>query len=169
MVEGLTNGVMYDLQMRTSYTEGDSEWSPTVTAAPQVGIVVRWEMDSYVVGEDSGKVTLRAIATTVRDEPINSTLPDFSVKVNTAEGTAVETGDYTALDDHTLTFSHSDFTLRVLDGVRRNRAEKVVSITIIDDNDFEPREDFTARLAYANSSRPQYLRQIPFADATAPP
>ena len=167
-ISGLTNGVKYDIQLRTSYAEGDSEWSNSVKAAPQVGIDVRWDMDSYVVMENPGTITLRAVATTVRDEPINRTLPDFSVKVNTADGTAVETGDYTALDGHTLTFSHSDFTLRTTDGKRRYRAEKDVSITIIDDNDFEPREDFTATLAYATpaSSRPLYLRDITDATAT---
>ena len=85
-------------------------------------------------------------------------LSDFSfdVRVSTPSGSARQNSDYTSLNA-TETFLHSDFSSMTVNGEPRYRAEKQITIDILDDIHREGDEVFTTRLAYSNPGLP-YLQ-----------
>ena len=91
-IDGLTNWVPYDVQVRGLNAGGPGPWSETETGTPSnidVGLRLEWEDTSVDVNEDGGSVTLKAIAITDSDETLRS---DFS------SDATVTTEDYTATD-----------------------------------------------------------------------
>ena len=107
------------------------------------------------VSEDAGSVTLYARSTTTE---AGMPLSDFSfdARVTTRSGSAQQNSDYTSWDA-TETFLHSDFSPTSVNGELRYRAEKQITIDILDDIHNEGDEVFTVRLAYSNPSLP-YLQ-----------
>ena len=114
-----------------------------------VPVTISWQETNISVREDAGSVTLRARATTTE---AGRPLSDFSfdVRISTPSGSARQNSDYTSLNA-TETFLHSDFSSMTVNGEPRYRAEKQITIDILDDIHREGDEVFTTRLAYANS------------------
>ena len=154
----LTNTTQYDVQMRAVNDGGDGLWSDTVTGTPtastepRVPVTLSWERRAVSVAEGAGSVTLRAVATTTGD-PQPSPGFSFGVTVATADGAAAWPGDYTRLVT-SVSFSGPDFSRTTVGGQPRWRATKDFTITIVDDADDEPNEEFTATLFYANPGPP---------------
>ena len=114
-----------------------------------VPVTISWQETNISVREDAGSVTLRARATTTE---AGRPLSDFSfdVRISTPSGSARQNSDYTSLNA-TETFLHSDFSSMTVNGEPRYRAEKQITIDILDDIHREGDEVFTTRLAYASS------------------
>ena len=120
-----------------------------------VPVTISWEQADMSVSEDAGSVTLYARSTTTE---AGMPLSDFSfdARVTTRSGSAQQNSDYTSWDA-TETFLHSDFSPTSVNGELRYRAEKQITIDILDDIHNEGDEVFTVRLAYSNPSLP-YLQ-----------
>ena len=80
----------------------------------------------------------------------------FDVRIITSSGSARQNSDFTHLDA-TETFAHTDFSSTLLDGELRYRAEKQITISILDDILRESNETFTVRVACSNPGLP-YLQ-----------
>ena len=95
---------------------------------------------------------MRAYAVTTVDKRPEDGF-SFDASIETSNGSAAQPGDYTQVDD-TVTFSRSDFSRATVNGERRYRAAKQVMVTIVDDTEDEPDEDFHATLVYADPILP---------------
>ena len=104
------------------------------------------------VGENAGSASLRAYAVTTVDKRPEDGF-SFDASISTSDGSAVQPGDYTQVDE-TVTFSRNDFSRVTVNGERRYRAAKQVPVTIQDDTSDEEEEDFTVTLQYANPGPP---------------
>ena len=120
-----------------------------------VPVTIGWEETEISVREDAGSVTLYARSTTTE---AGMPLSDFSfdVRVTTSPGSAQQNSDYTSWHA-TEIFLHSDFSPTSVNGELRYRAEKQITIDILDDIRNEGDEVFTVRLAYSNPNLP-YLQ-----------
>ena len=108
------------------------------------------------VNEDGGAVTLKAIATTDRDETVPSDF-SFDAAVNTADGTAQATADYVPPADATVTFDQSDFVRKLTSSGYRYHATEEFNVTIVSDGVDETDETFTATLDYAETDASNLL------------
>ena len=134
-----------------------SEATITITDNDHVPVVLSWNQDEAIVQEspNSGathQAALTAVATTTKDK-----MPDhgfsFDVSLNTSNGSATQPADYEQLAA-TFTFAQADFRPRTVNGQRRYRAEKDITVAIAHDNDVEPNETFTVTLAYSHPGEP---------------
>ena len=153
---GLENWHRYDLQIQAVNEAGAGAWSVTRTGAPTQGdvdVTLGWSATTLEVDESSGTAALSAVATTA-----GATAPPsdffFDLTAQTADGTAVQPGDYIGLDaEHT--FRAADFTAVTVDGNDRHRATRDFTVSVINDTNHEPEETFTVTLSYANPDVPQ--------------
>ncbi len=131
---------------------GSATVTTTITDNDHVPVTLGWRDATVSVDEGAGTVTLRAIAVTTKDK-----MPDtgfsFQATVSTAEGSAEQTTDYTHLAQ-TVTFQQSEFSRATVNGQSRYRAERQIVVSILDDTEDEPEEDFKVTLAYSNPSLP---------------
>ena len=134
-----------------------SESTITITDNDHVPVVLSWNQDEAIVQEspNSGathQAALTAVATTTKDK-----MPEdgfsFDVSLNTSNGSATQPADYEQLAE-TFTFAQADFRPRTVNGQRRYRAEKDITVAIAHDNDVEPNETFTVTLAYSHPGEP---------------
>ena len=134
-----------------------SESTITITDNDHVPVVLSWNQDEAIVQEspNSGathQAALTAVATTTKDK-----MPEdgfsFDVSLNTSNGSATQPADYEQLAE-TFTFAQADFRPRTVNGQRRYRAEKDITVAIAHDNDVEPNETFTITLAYSHPGEP---------------
>ena len=134
-----------------------SEATITITDNDQVPVALSWNQDEAIVQEppNSGatrQAALTAVATTTKDK-----MPEdgfsFDVSLNTSNGSATQPADYEQLAE-TFTFAQADFRPRTVNGQRRYRAEKDITVAIAHDNDVEPNETFTITLAYSHPGEP---------------
>ena len=127
----------------------------TIRDNDHVPVSIGWERRDVTVSENARTVTLRATATTTKDK-----MPDagftFDVSIFTSDGSATQPDDYTQLAK-TVTFDRSDFGRATVDGQRTYRAVKQVEVTVVDDTDDEPDEDFGVNIAYSNPGLPHLL------------
>ena len=127
---------------------GNSTARVTITDDDHVPVTLGWEQAAVTVNEGTGTVTLRAVALTTKDK-----MPDtgfsFDASVSTSDGTASQPDDYTLPSD-TLTFSRSEFRRATVNGQRRYRAVKDLTLTVVDDTEDEPEEGFTVTMAYSD-------------------
>ena len=120
----------------------------TINDNEHVPVTLSWEQSDITVDEDDGSATLRAFAVTTVDKRPEEGFT-FDASIYTSNGSAVQIGDYTAVDD-TVTFDRSDFSRVTVNGQRRYRAAKQVTVPIVDDTVDEIEEDFTVTVEYAN-------------------
>ena len=110
-------------------------------------VTLSWERLDVTVGENAGTATLHAYAVTTVDKRPEDGF-SFDASIYTTDGSAAQPGDYAQFDD-TVTFSRNDFSRVTVNGERRYRASKQVPVTVVDDTQDEPDEDFHATLAYS--------------------
>ena len=158
-IEGLTNWVQYDVQVRGLNAGGPGPWSDTVTGTPAntaVRVTLQWAETTADVNEDGGSVTLTAVATTDRDQALPSDF-SFDATVTTEDGTATESADYVLPSNTALTFEESDFERVSTSSGYRYRATREFSVTIVSDDVDENDEAFTATLDYAGTQATNLL------------
>ena len=158
-IEGLANWVQYDVQVRGVNAGGPGPWSATETGTPSntsVRVTLLWEDTSVDVDEAGGSVTLKAIATTDRDEALPTDF-SFDAAVTTQDGTATNPADYAPLTNATLTFRQSNFERVMTGSGYRYQAAREVNVTIVSDSADETDETFTATLDYAQTDAPNLL------------
>ena len=120
----------------------------TIQDDEHVPVTIGWERADVTVDEDDGSVTLRAWAVTTVDKRPEDGF-SFDADVSTSDGSALQPGDYTRVDE-TLTFSRSDFSRATVNGDRRYRAIKQVTVAIVDDATDEIEEDLNVTFEYSN-------------------
>ena len=141
---------------------GPSTAVVTIKDDEHVPVTISWEQTDVTFGENAGSATLRAYAVTTVDKQPEDGF-SFDASIHTYNGSATQPGDFTQVDD-TVTFSRNDFSRVTVSGQRRYRAVKQVNVTVVDDTEDEPDEEFHATLAYASATLPHL--QGASADAT---
>ena len=132
----------------------------TVEDDDHVRVTLEWKETAVTVEEGNGTVTLTAVATTSKDKRPESG-SGFDAEVTLADGSATDPDDYEPPFSTTLTFSPGDFGQETIGGEDVYRATESFFVTIESDNDDEPDENFTARLAYTDTDPdplPPHLR-----------
>ena len=117
-----------------------------------VPVTISWDQSFASVDEHATTLTLQARATTTSDKMPESgfTVP---LSATTAGNTATEGSDYRRLTS-SFRFGPGDFSRTDVGGQFRFRATRDISVSIINDTDDEPDENFTVTLAYSNPSLP---------------
>ena len=132
----------------SGYLPGSPSSAQTdVTDDDHVPVTLEWEETTVTVDEDDRTVTLTAVATTSKDKQPESGSA-FNTMVTVADGSATVSDDYSPSSSTTLAFSPGIFAQETVDGQRRYQATRTFALRIEDDDDDEPDENFTARLAY---------------------
>ena len=131
---------------------GPSTATVTIRDNEHVTVTISWDQSDVTVDEDDQSATLRAYAVTTVDKHPEDGF-SFDASVYTTNGSATQPGDYTQLND-TVTFGRNDFSRVTVNGNRRYRAAKQVTVNIEDDTVDEIEEDFTVTIEYSNSSPP---------------
>ena len=127
---------------------GPASTTVSITDNDHVPVTISWDQSSVNVDEDATTVTLQARATTTSDKMPESGFT-VALSATTTGDTATEGSDYRRLTEN-FTFRQSDFT----DVGGSFQATRDVSVTIINDTDDEPDENFTVTLNYSNPSLP---------------
>ena len=131
---------------------GPQSATVTIRDNEHVPVTISWDQSDITVDEDDGSATLRAFAVTTVDKRPEDGF-SFDASVYTSNGSAVQPGDYTQVDD-TVTFDRNDFSRVTVNGDRRYRAAKQIVVNIEDDTIDEIEEDFTVTFEYSNSTPP---------------
>ena len=133
-------------------SEGDTVAMVTITDNDHVPVTLDWEQSSFTVDEDAGTVTLNARVTTEIDK-----MPESGFMVNltvaTASGSAAPGTDFRALTT-SHRFRQSDFSSTTVNGQTHHQATRDFTVTIVEDTEDEPQEEFTVNLDYSNPSLP---------------
>ena len=131
---------------------GPVTMSVKITDNDFVPVTISWDQSFVSVDEHATTVTLQARATTTSDKMPESgfTVP---LSATTAGDTATEGSDYQRLAS-SFSFGQGDFTRTDVGGRFRFQATRDISVSIINDTDDEPDEDFTAILNYSDPSLP---------------
>ena len=122
----------------------------TINDNEHVPVTLTWERSDITVDEDDGSATLRAFAVTMVDKQPEDGFT-FDAFIHTSNGSAVQPGDCTEVDS-TVTFDRNDFSRVTVNGQRRYRAAKQVTVPIVDDTVDEIDEDFTVTVEYSDPS-----------------
>ena len=131
-------------------TGGPQSATITIEDDEHVPVTISWDQSDVTVDEDDGSVTLTARAITTVDKRPEDGF-SFDALVFSTNGSAIQPDDYTQIDE-TLTFDRADFSRATVNGERRYRATKQVTVTIADDTADEIEEDFTVNLGYDDPS-----------------
>ena len=118
----------------------------TITDNDHVPVALSWSTASPTVAEADGTLALMAQVTTTVDKAPET---GFAVTLTaaTADGTATQPADYTAVSE-SFSFSTDDFTAATVGGQPRYRAARDIPVTVLADTTDEPGETFTVTLAY---------------------
>ena len=122
----------------------------TINDNEHVTVTLTLERSDITVDEDDGSATLRAFAVTTVDKRPEDGFT-FDAFIHTSNGSAVQPGDYTEVDS-AVTFERNDFSRVTVNGQRRYRAAKQVTVPIVDDTVDEIDEDFTVTVEYSDPS-----------------
>ena len=131
---------------------GPATATVTITDNDFVPVTISWDQSFVSVDEHAMTVTLQARTTTTSDKMPESGFT-VALSATTAGDTATEDSDYRRLTN-SFSFGQGDFTRTDVGGQFRFQATRDISVTIIDDTDDEPDEDFTVTLSYSNPSLP---------------
>ena len=131
---------------------GSATMSVKIADNDFVPVTISWDQSFVSVDEDATTVTLQARATTTSDKMPESgfTVP---LSATTAGDTATQSSDYQGLT-RSFNFGQGDFTRTDVGGQFRFQATRDISVSIINDTDDEPDEDFTVTLNYSDPSLP---------------
>ena len=132
----------------------------TASVAVLVFLTIRLDMASYTVDEGAGTLTVKMIAQTGDGAPAPT--GSNSIQLSTVGVTAQFGQDYTASSE-SATFVAGDFTLQGT----AHRAEKTVSVVILDDEMDEPDEVFNLTLE-KNPFASDYRTYVVNSDFTRP-
>ncbi len=146
--EKFTATLDYSETGATNLLGGNSVATVTIKDDEQVPVTLGWNPATVSVNEGSSAVRLNATATTTSDQRPEAGF-SFDATVATSPVTADATDDYTHVSS-TLTFSQVDFRSATVDGNRRYRATKSVSVPIVNDTDDERDETFTVTVDYVD-------------------
>ena len=124
----------------------------TIRDNEHVPVTLSWEQSDITVDEDDGSARLRAHAVTTVDKRPEDGFT-FDASIYTSNGSAVQPGDYAEVDDM-VTFDRNDFSRVTVNGQRRYRAAKQVTVNVVDDTVDEIEEDFTVTVEYSGPSPP---------------
>ena len=138
--EELTAALAYSVPGLPHLLTGATTATVTITDNDHVPVTVGWRESAVPVDEGSGTVTLYAVAVTTKDKRPEDGF-SFQALVSTSAGSALSPDDYARLFD-TVTFTRSDFRRATVNGQRRYRAAKQVTVTIADDTIDEAAEGF---------------------------
>ncbi|MCY4417550.1 MAG: cadherin domain-containing protein [Chloroflexi bacterium] len=127
----------------------------TIGDDEQVGVTLGWNPATVSVNESSSTVRLTATATTASDKRPETGFT-FDATIVSSPGTAAATDDYTHVST-TVTFNQADFGSVTVDGNRRYRASKSVTVPIVNDTDDERDETFTVTVDYVDPN-PSHLQ-----------
>ena len=124
-----------------------------VTDDDHVPVELEWEETELRLGEDIRSALLTAVVTTTKDKA-----PEIGFTVNASvtvtDGSATGPEDYSPSSSTTITFNQGDFRQETVDGESRYQADRAFNVTIVSDNEHEPDENFTARLAWETPGEP---------------
>ena len=129
---------------------GPSTAVVTIKDNEHVPVTLSWDQSFVSVDEHATTVTLQAQATTTSDKmPENG----FTVALSaaTADNTATQGSDYRPLTS-SFSFGQGDFTRTDVGGQFRFQATRDIGVSIINDTDDEPDENFTVILNYSDPS-----------------
>ena len=146
--EKFTATLDYSETGATNLLGGNSVATVTIKDDEQVPVTLGWNPATVSVNEGSSAVRLNVTATTTSDKRPEAGF-SFDATVATSPVTADATDDYTHVSS-TLTFTQADFRSATVDGNRRYRATKSVSVPIVNDTDDERDETFTATVDYVD-------------------
>ena len=135
-------------------SEGDAVVTVTINDNDHVPVSLSWEQTSFTVDEDEGTVTLRAEVTTVVDKMPESGF-NVALSATSAGDTATEDSDYRRLNSN-FTLRQSDFTRTDVGGQFRYQETRDLTVSITDDIDDEPNENFTVTLDYRGTLQPHW-------------
>ena len=130
--------------------------SITVDDDDFVPVTLEWEETTLTVVEGSASATLIAVATTARDKAPEDGF-DFDATLTLSDGSATEGEDYSPSSSTTQSFAAGNFRQETINGQSRYRATVTFVVTIVSDDDHEPDEHFTARLAWERPGEPHLL------------
>ena len=130
---------------------GAATMSVKITDDDFVPVTISWDQSVVSVDEDATTVTLQARATTTSDKMPESGIT-VALSATTAGDTATEGSDYRRLTS-SFSFGQSDFTRTDVGGQFHFQATRDISVSIIDDTEDEPDEDFTVILAYRGTAQ----------------
>lgn len=153
--EDLTVTIEYANPGPTHLQGGAAVATITIADNDDVPITLGWDETNVTVSEDAGTVTLYVQATTTEDTAPQSDVA-FDVNVSTRDGSARQGSEYKSAST-AVRFLYSDFSTTVVDGNVRYRAEKQVTVEIVDDIYDEPDEDFRVTVVFTNP-RPTYAQ-----------
>ena len=123
---------------------GPASTTVRITDNDFVPVTISWDQPFVSVDEDAGTATLQARATTTSDKMPESGFT-VALSATTAGDTAVEGSDYRRLNS-SFSFRQSDFT----DVGSSFQATQDINVSIREDTDDEPNENFTVTLSYSN-------------------
>ena len=150
--EDFTVILNYSGPSRPHLQGGPATATVTITDDDFVPVTISWDQSVVSVDEDATTVTLQARATTTSDKMPESGFT-VALSATTADDTATQGSDYRRLTS-SFSFGQGDFTRTDVGGQFRFQATRDISISIIDDTEDEPDEDFTVILSYSNPSLP---------------
>ena len=150
--EDFTVILNYSGPSRPHLQGGPATATVTITDDDFVPVTISWDQSAVSVDEDATTVTLQARATTTSDKMPESGFT-VALSATTADDTATQGSDYRRLTS-SFSFGQGDFTRTDVGGQFRFQATRDISISIIDDTEDEPDEDFTVILSYSNPSLP---------------
>ena len=131
---------------------GPASTTVTITDNDHVPVAISWDQSSVSVDEGAGTVTLKARATTTSDKmPESGFTVALSATTVGGTATATEGSDYGRLTEN-FTFRQSDFT----DVGGSFQATRDVSVSIREDTEDEPNENFTVTLDYRGTLQPHW-------------
>ena len=142
-------------------TGGSAAATVAITDNDHVPVTLGWEETQFTAEEptsvgDTTPVTLTATAVTATDKRPESGFT-FDFTVNTADGSARQTGDYERLSV-TETFDRSDFSRQAVNGQFRWVAGETFTVQINHDTIIGETETFRVLLAFEGPSQPYLLR-----------
>ena len=153
--ETFTVALVYTGAAMPHLTGGSKTATVTLVDTTQATVTLAWQSVTAAVDEPPASggtttVTLTAIATTAADQPPDAGF-DLDFTVTSADGTASEPGDYTAVS-RTESFAVGDFASVTVGGATRYRATRGFTVTIVHDTVDEENEALTMTLALSDPS-----------------
>ena len=150
VTENLTLKLVYQGLVMSHLGGNNASVTVNITDNDHVPVSLSWDRSSIAVDENTGRITLNAIAETNMNRAPKDSFA-LQALVSAAPGSATAGDDYAAVLQRVV-FPKTAFTRTTSDGLGRYRATVRVEFSITDDTLDEPDEDLTLILSHANPS-----------------